>query len=371
MFSLVRRLCSVSAFAVREASSFGFCATGDLKLYFLKILSAFLGVNPHFTQWFFKSGDVNGALLWASELGQVRLVNLLIKGGANLEYRNRGGVYFYDCWINSIRGYDWTDSFWIGFTPLIRAVKNKHYDVVKVLSVSKAHIGFRPLTKQTALTHAIGSNDTRMVGILIRAKANIHKKDNLRRHYLFSACEMQSVDIVRILLISKADPNQNKRRTPLKFVCDQRNADIRMLNLLLEFKANIEPGVIGGAVLRGNSYIVSSLINAAADVNIIDKGWTPLHYVCRMGSLEKVRFLLDVKADPNISVTFNREKKDIFNPPGSAIGNAVLFKHYDIVEELLRRGADYRLIFDNVTSSQAWGDQRLSEILKNFGIDRR
>ncbi len=62
----------------------------------LKILSAFLGVNPHFTQWFFKSGDVNGALLWASELGQLRLVNLLINGGANLQCKDREGVYCYE-----------------------------------------------------------------------------------------------------------------------------------------------------------------------------------------------------------------------------------------------------------------------------------
>ncbi len=68
-----RKLFTVSQFVIRETSRVD-------KLYFLKILSAFLGVNPHFTQWFFKSGDVNGALLWASELGQLRLVNLLING---------------------------------------------------------------------------------------------------------------------------------------------------------------------------------------------------------------------------------------------------------------------------------------------------
>jgi hypothetical protein len=83
-----RKLFTVSQFVICEISRVD-------KLYFLKILSAFLGVNPHFTQWFFKSEYVNGALLWASELGQLKLVNLLIKGGANLEFRDAKGLYVF------------------------------------------------------------------------------------------------------------------------------------------------------------------------------------------------------------------------------------------------------------------------------------
>jgi ankyrin repeat protein len=246
-------------------------------------------------------------------------------------------------------------------------VKNKHYDVVKLLLKSKALIDFGPANGQTALGQAICNNDSRMVGILIRTKANIHKTDSLKSSPLFCACQGQSVDIVRILLISKADPNQNKKMSPIKVACYQGGADIRIVNLLLEFKASIDPGVLSCAVIHSDVSIVRSLIDAAADVNIMDKGWTALHHACRTGSVEKVKLLLQARANPNISATFLSEEY-LDDTPRSAIGTALRSKHYEVVEELLRRGADHGQIFDNFTPSQVSSDQRLVDILKNVGI---
>ena len=319
-------------------------------------------------------------------------LNLLINGGANLECKDSEGVYCYEDLRFAFSNFG--KKGWIGTFPLSRAVKNSHYDVVKLLLKSKSNIDFAHYLGRTALAHAILINDPKMVDLLIKFKAevngiipDIYSIEELS--FIYQAAQMNSFELVRSLLDGKADPNQDCEvyyKSALCAVFENKDADIRIVKLLIEYKANIndESGVLANAVIRCDFEIVKTLIDSKADPNLCDDGVPPLYYAAVGGHTNKVDLLLDAKADVNLKTkaesrsghhhrpraTFH-SKNHIPDPLSFAISTAVRFKHYDIVEELLRRGADHRHIFESFTPSELSRDEKLIEILKIRGIENK
>jgi len=64
-------------------------------------------------------------------------------------------------------------------TPIMAAVINNHYDIVKILIDNNADLKQVDANGATALTHAVSAkNDTRIAHLLIDAGSDINHKDN-------------------------------------------------------------------------------------------------------------------------------------------------------------------------------------------------
>ncbi|EAS06627.2 ankyrin domain protein (macronuclear) [Tetrahymena thermophila SB210] len=80
-----------------------------------------------------------------------------------------------------------------------------------------------------------------------------------------------------------------------------------------------------------NDQILRSVVNCDADVNITDSnGWTPLHYACKNGDLETVKYLLSQNAD-----VYKFSSKG-YQP----IHVAALHNRPDVIQYLLENKAD-------------------------------
>jgi ankyrin repeat protein len=122
-----------------------------------------------------------------------------------------------------------------------------------------------------------------------------------------------------------------------------QNDDIEKVGWLLEVGADPNTkdpqsglNVLMMAACKGSSYLVSLLLEHAADVNVTDDraGCTALHKACQGGNVDVCRQLLDAGAfvDSVSSATGHTPLMD-----------ALWFKHPNIVQLLLKRGAGLHL----------------------------
>ncbi|RFU27758.1 hypothetical protein B7463_g8575, partial [Scytalidium lignicola] len=149
------------------------------------------------------------------------------------------------------------------------------------------------------------------------------------------------VEAVKIFLQRGADPMYRGPwgQTPMHMASASGQADIT--RLLAEAGAdmnarddnNFTP--LYEASLWGNFKSVEVLVSLGADTTLATsverdvQGWTPLIVASEEGHIRCVKLLLAAKADPNLA-----------GPHGTPLHYAIRKSHEDVVEELLRNGAD-------------------------------
>src|SRR5262249_47270076 len=131
------------------------------------------------------------------------------------------------------------------------------------------------------------------------------------------------------LLARGADPNAESSEagfTPLHYALRGQHRDV--VELLLARGADVKRNApLTVAVQTGNLGLVDLLIAKGADVRAPYFRSSPLQAACWLGNPEIVRLLIDHGADP--------KKAD-----EGCLHLAALRGHRDVVEMLLRRGAD-------------------------------
>ena len=236
--------------------------------------------------------DGTTALHWAAHRGDVVAVDLLLGAGARVIAVNAFGI-----------------------TPLSLAVENGNRAVVDRLLKKGADPNTRVKGSETALMSAARAGRTDAVRALVEAGADVNAREATRgQTALMWAAAEGHADIVRYLIQHGADieaashgpsspPDitegaslykRNAPRvdifTPLQFAV--RAGRVEGARELLEAGANLEDRTPQGldlltlAIANAHYDMAVFLIERGADVNALHAGWSPLHQVVRMRTLD-------------------------------------------------------------------------------------
>ncbi|KAJ7176323.1 ankyrin repeat-containing domain protein [Mycena crocata] len=223
--------------------------------------------------------EASKALQIASRAGKLEVVLLLIKRGANVNFR--GGKYD---------------------TALQAAAAGGNLKIVRVLLDSGAHVNILGGEYGTALQAAAFAGHLEIVKMLLAKKADVHLQGG---KYGTALAASSTVDIAELLLKNGADPNEGSEHGTLL----QRAAHMGKLD------------------------VVKLILERGADVNARCGPYgTPLQAASAVGAVDVVQLLLSGGADPNINNTDN----------GTALELASRGQHLKIIRLLFNHGANER-----------------------------
>jgi len=140
--------------------------------------------------------------------------------------------------------------------------------------------------KQTVLMFAAGSAEPAVVDALVRAGADVNRKDQKSQLTALSAALMRSrhqSEVVRMLLNAGADPNSGRLagKPPLHWAVAARKPET-----------------------------AKALLKAGADYNIVDeRGYTPLMAAAASRNTEMAVLLLSAGADPNFRIDSTKHER--------------------------------------------------------------
>jgi len=308
-------------------------------------------------------------------------IKLLIKKGANVNVKDRGGFtpLIYAIWLNYRdvvellinSGADVNAEDSEGFTPYYWATMQGRKDFVELLVAKGA-------TPVSTIHLAAREGDLEKVKAFIEKGSDINARDKSGETPLFFAVLADNNDVTKFLLAKGADVNAKRDdgATPLHYALSLGNKDVaedaaalliakgadvnaetnegrytplfdaayyghrESAELLIAKGANVDAkstrhsisGItpLCAACSRGYEDVAEVLIAKGADVNIKDSnGQTPLHLACVSGHKDVVEMLIAKGADVNA--------KD--DKGQTALSLATAQGHEDIVELLLKHEA--------------------------------
>ncbi|CAG2200904.1 unnamed protein product [Mytilus edulis] len=229
--------------------------------------------------------DVDGQIGFFTPLtaachdGHLKTVEILLKGGSNIDDANTQGE-----------------------TPLYTACVGGHYNLVNLLIEKEADINKQNKYSRTPLYASCILGHATIVSLLIDKGVNVYQyedlliaatlggNDTIVEKLIFNDCCLNSIDI--------------EGKTALFIACEEGYTKI--VKLLIDNNADIYKvdnhgnTPLHAACCAGNYDIVSMLISKGSDINMFDVDLeTPLHKACRKGSLGVIQKLLDFGADIN------------------------------------------------------------------------
>ena len=193
-----------------------------------------------------------------------------------------------------------------GVTPLMMATHLSYHDIVDLLVKSGARVDLKVYNAEiTALMFALYCNNPAIITTLLKAKANVNIQDYQGWTALFMASFIGDKEIIKQLLLYKADPNLCAKdgRSPLHVASNKDVAEFLL-------KAGASPNPVGGT-------------NAE----------TPLYRACATGSVDIVQVLLQNNANPNVLTTLGITPLCV----------AAIIGHIEIADILLKAGAEVDL----------------------------
>ncbi len=181
-----------------------------------------------------------------------------------------------------------------GRTPLHIAVANGHFTTVELLIDRGADLAIKDKTGMTPLDLAAAINHPGMVGMLLEAGATSS------RPLLRNAVRQNRAELVVALLTHPGEPLAPVLREAL---AKSSPAIVGLLlkagaNINARDEAGFTP--LHDAALAGNASVVRSLLERGADINAGDRdsGATALYMAATMGREDVVMLLLEKGADP-------------------------------------------------------------------------
>ncbi|CAE7453457.1 kidins220b [Symbiodinium microadriaticum] len=176
-------------------------------------------------------------------------------------------------------------------TPLCLAAELEHagqVQCIQLLLESRADVEIANSEGRSPLLQALSSTTsgawaevaqcTKVADLLLKARANVEKTDNLGKPALVYACEKGCTDMVKMILEAGAEVNQP---------CTRELGDTSRGSSALH-----------RAAARGRLDVARMLLSARAEVEKVDaNGWTPLFKAVRHAHSEMVQLLLDAGAD--------------------------------------------------------------------------
>ncbi|KAL3932538.1 MAG: hypothetical protein SGBAC_010805 [Bacillariaceae sp.] len=230
----------------------------------------------------FQDPDRHTALHLACSSGQLKVVKLLLKSGAN------------------VAAVDVTKR-----TPLHSAcIRSDSSEIARLLLDAVADIEAKTRGGWTALHLACKTRNLEVIQLLLKRKANIEAKNSIGETALHLAASIGCVELALLLIKAKADiqVNTNNGSSPLHYACS--NGHLKTAQLLIQHGAQLEAmdrrkqTPLHMAARRGSFEMVQLLLDKGANIEATSyAGDTPLHVACVMGHLEVVILLIDMGAD--------------------------------------------------------------------------
>jgi ankyrin repeat protein len=267
-------------------------------------------------------GDGTTALHWAADRGDLELVKMLLRAGANIRATTRLG----------------------GFTPLLMAARNGNAAIIEALLNAGADVNGATTTGTTALMFAAASGQVDAVQKIIDGEARLNAQENSRGETaLHFAAAFGRSDVIRLLIAHGADPKLTTKVVDLSIYTKEEEEfgqPVPRKNANSQNAQSVAPPPAPAPARRGNSdkiagverrYFYNELVGTQG-------GLTALLFAARQGELESVKALLDGGAD--------------INQPGTGDGTtplliATINGRFDLAKFLLDRGADPRIAGKN------------------------
>ncbi|KAJ8707814.1 hypothetical protein PYW07_011491 [Mythimna separata] len=276
------------------------------------------------------------ALHLAAEHGYTELVKLLLESGAAVDYRPDTGEEFPRTTLCD--------------EPLRLAIRNKHYEVARLL----LEHGADPNKRYFFGAEINLVSDPEYLELLLTFGANPDSRDRAGLTPLMKAArQRKGMDAVLLLISFGADVNamadaRNDYRTVMHYAVLSGNPEV--VNLMIKQGARVnyncpevsKPSPVDLAILKGDVSMLQMLLSAGAQVNASSSViGSPLHVACSdniSNRKEIVQILLESGADPNLKV-YNDEDATQLRPALAEYLASNPEPSAEIVALLLRYGA--------------------------------
>lgn len=276
------------------------------------------------------------ALHLAAEHGYTELVKLLLESGAALDYRPDTSEEFPRTTLCD--------------EPLRLAIRNKHYEVARLL----LEHGADPNKRYFFGSEINLVSDPEYLELLLTFGANPDSRDRAGLTPLMKAArQRKGMDAVLLLISFGADVNaiadaRNDYRTVMHYAVLSGNPEV--VNLLIKQGARVnyecpelsKPSPLDLAILKGDVSMLHMLLQAGAQVNASSSViGSPLHVACSdsiTNRKEIVKILLESGADPNLKV-YNDEDATQLRPALAEYLASNGEPSTEIITMLLRYGA--------------------------------
>jgi uncharacterized protein len=281
-----------------------------------------------------KGADVNAsqvdgmtALHWAAHKGDLQMAEMLVRAGANVKAVNRYGVTplssacengngpMVEMFLKA--GADPNTVLAGGETVLMTAARTGDVETVGALISHGANLNaIEAHSQQTALMWAAAEGNAQAVEALLKAGADFKTRDRYGFSPLLYAAREGKIGVLPVLLKGGEDPNEVVQP---KF--RQRSHGVANANRGIAGVSKPGTSALALAVVNGHFELATKLLEAGANPNSTDNGWTPLHAITwvrksglgdnspspegsgSMTSLEMVKTLVDHGANINARMT--------------------------------------------------------------------
>ncbi|XP_048257810.1 serine/threonine-protein phosphatase 6 regulatory ankyrin repeat subunit A-like [Haliotis rufescens] len=308
--------------------------------------------------------DINGRgrqtttpVMLAARNGHKEVVELLVKKGADLSlaYNTPGSnVLHLACFyghvdvVKYLLSQDTVDVNSRGRykqTPMMRAAKNGHKEVVELLVKKGADLSLAYNADGSNVLHlaCVNGHVDVVKYLLSQDTVNINSRGWRKRTPMMRAAEEGYKEVVELLVSKGADASlvdkrgnnllhlacQRGQMELVKYIVSQDMVDINRRGLKKRSPVMI-------AAESGHKEVVELLVNKGADASLMDKkGNNILHLACQMGHVEVVKYVLSQDI-----VDINSRGWKTKTPMMMAAEEG----HKEVVELLLNKGTDPSLV---------------------------